>query len=202
MTQREAGLARETTLSAAHILRLATREAHESVERLSSMQRLAEGDLDIADYAAVLRGHLAVVAPWERHCAGWLQAISDGDWHYRPRAPLLWTDLQALGTTPSVTDGPASLPDGGPEFRWGMLYVLEGSQLGGRIIARALRQRLPGCERALGYFEAGVHDPAEWRRFQQRLDRVLVAEQQRHAAIQGAHAMFALFERYLAVETA
>ena len=92
--------------------------------------------------------------------------------------------------------------DHGVAHRWGMLYVIEGSQLGGRLIARALRARQPQLDGALTYFELGEDDPAAWRRFQQRLDAALDDDERRGDAVDGARAMFSLFHSHLATDLA
>ncbi|MEE7546111.1 biliverdin-producing heme oxygenase, partial [Xanthomonas sp. Kuri4-1] len=86
--------------------------------------------------------------------------------------------------------------------RWGMLYVVEGSQLGGRLIARGLRAQRPALAGALRYFELGDADPGAWRRFQERLEHALGDAAARDEAIAGARAMFAHFHFHLAAECA
>jgi heme oxygenase (biliverdin-IX-beta and delta-forming) len=83
-----------------------------------------------------------------------------------------------------------------------MLYVVEGSRLGGRVIARRLRQTLPDAAAALAYFELGDADPACWRRFQQRLEHALPTPAPRQGAVAGARAIVAHFHTHFALESA
>ncbi|WP_425526956.1 biliverdin-producing heme oxygenase [Xanthomonas perforans] len=119
-------------------------------------------------------------------------------WHSRRRVPALRDDRRALGQHPDL---PAALPATADDAaRWGMLYVIEGSQLGGRVIARSVRKQQPALAGALRYFEMADDDPAGWRRFQAALDRRLATPSARDAAIDGAQAMFAHFHTCLAAE--
>lgn len=189
-----------TPLTAAQLLREATERQHRAVERLPMMRTLLSGRLSVRDYVQVLRRHHAVLAGWEQRESAWLHASGDARWRYQPRSPLLAQDLAALqASPPSPAPAPPAAEAGS---RWGMLYVVEGSRLGGRVIARQLRQTLAEIAPALSYFELGHADPACWRRFQQRLEQALPTPESRQAAVDGARAMFAHFHTHFALETA
>ncbi|WP_045728780.1 biliverdin-producing heme oxygenase [Xanthomonas sp. GPE 39] len=185
--------------TASRLLREATASQHEAVERLPMMRALMSGVLSLCDYVQLLRCHYAVLAGWEQREAAWLRDCGDARWRYQPRSPLLAQDLFALQVPPPtlLSDPPVHAAGSG----WGMLYVVEGSRLGGRVIARQLRQRLPSVASAVHYFELGDADPDAWRHFQQRLEHVLTTPTQQQAAVDGARAMFAHFHTHLALET-
>ncbi|KTF40130.1 biliverdin-producing heme oxygenase [Xanthomonas translucens] len=187
-------------LTASRLLREATAQQHLTVEQLPAMRALLRDSLSVPDYVQVLRRHHAVLAGWEQRESAWLHASGDADWRYQPRSPLLEQDLAALRATPPLPAPAPAAADAGN--RWGMLYVVEGSRLGGRLIARRLRQTLAAAAPALAYFELGHADPACWRRFQQRLEQALPTPQSRQAAVDGARAMFAHFHTHFALETA
>lgn len=66
------------------------------------------------------------------------QRLGLSDWPGRRRAALLEADLRALGAPPAV---PAPAPDVEPLPRAvGCLYVLEGSLLGGQLVAKRLQE--------------------------------------------------------------
>ena len=129
-----------------------------------------------SDYGAFLQAHARALAP--------LEAVA------RPassRLPQLTEDLAALGLPvpePLAIDG-----HGSEAFRWGALYALEGSRLGGAMLERRVA---PGLPRA---YLSCVHDRGGWIAFQQSLDAA--AEEGGDAwvdeAIRGAEAAFALF---------
>ncbi|PKV10584.1 biliverdin-producing heme oxygenase [Xanthomonas prunicola] len=184
--------------SAALALRQATQDAHRLVEAVPLMQALGHGRIDSAAYAQILRRHHALLSGFEAQLSDWLTTLVGNGWHYRRRVPALREDLRALGQQPDL---PVALPSVADDAaRWGMLYVIEGSQLGGRMIARSVRKQQPELAGALRYFELADDDPAGWRRFQAALDRRLTTPSARDAAIDGAQAMFAHFHTCLAAE--
>lgn len=171
------------------------------VEAVPLMQALGQGQVDSAAYAQILRRHHALLAGFEAQLSDWLTTVVGNGWHYCRRVPALREDLRALGQQP---DPPVALPSAAAgaddAARWGMVYVIEGSQLGGRMIARTLRRQQPALAGALRYFELADDDPAGWRRFQAALDRRLDTASARDAAIDGAQTMFAHFHTCLAAE--
>ncbi|MBB4131745.1 biliverdin-producing heme oxygenase [Xanthomonas sp. 3075] len=184
--------------SAALALRHATQDTHRLVETVPLMQALGQGRVDRAAYAQILRRHHALLAGFEDQLNDWLCSLVGTGWHYRRRLPALGEDLRTLGQQP---DAPIAAPAAGSDAaRWGMLYVIEGSQLGGRMIARTLRKQQPALADALRYFELADDDPAGWRRFQAVLDQRLTTPSARDAAIDGAQAMFSHFHTCLAAE--
>ena len=78
---------------------------------------------------------------------------------------------------------------------WGELYVVEGSALGGRIIARRLRELFP--HRTHQFYAVGENAPSSWRHFQTLLDSHLTDDASRRLAIDGALTMFARFRQAL-----
>ena len=79
---------------------------------------------------------------------------------------------------------------------WGMLYVLEGSTLGARLIAAQLRRSLPPGT-GIAYFSLGASDPGHWRRFEICLEAAL-ADPSLHAdAIAGAQRVFIEITRHM-----
>ena len=106
----------------------------------------------------------------------------------RDRAPAARADLRRLGATeaeiarlPTATPRPV---DGAAEAL-GVLYVLEGSRLGGRVIRRDLERRLGPDIATAGSFFGGPSP--DWRAFVARLDREL-ADGPRLERAQGAAA--------------
>jgi len=184
----------------ARALREATAQAHAAVEALPHMHALAHGALPCDQYVRVLQQHLALVEPWERTHAAWLQTLAAQGWHYRARGPALRADLATLGVAAPAA---APLTEAEPAaVAWGQLYVIEGSLLGGRLIARAFRAAQPALSAALAYFDLGSEAPGAWRQFQACLEAALPSAAQRQAAIGGAQSMFARFHQQLAAGVA
>jgi heme oxygenase len=147
-------------------LRRGTSATHARIETIPALARLLAPGLGTADYVAVLRAMHAFLAGIEpavaRALATWpdAAALLDGS---RPRA--LAEDLAWFGaTTPPPIDPPA-LPD--TEAALGALYVIEGSGLGARVIARHLADTLGVSPGAGASFYGGQSAEAarqRWRR--------------------------------------
>ncbi|WP_157271651.1 biliverdin-producing heme oxygenase [Azohydromonas aeria] len=153
-------------------LRRACAGRHEAIEALL---RLDEA-LEPARYARVLAGFAAFVPRWEALVRARLPARLHGWFDARSRLPLLRRDLAALHLAPAAVDDPVAalaLPDLGAAL--GSMYVLEGSALGGQLIARQLRQRWDmGPDNGAGWFTGhGARTGALWADFRACLAREL-----------------------------
>lgn len=182
-------------------LRETTRHEHAAAERTPVMQALLHGRLDAATYARLLLGQYALHRAWEVERAAWLRGVADAGWHYASRSERLARDLADWGLFPE--DEPSPLPAapisqviGSPSASWGELYVIEGSALGGQILARLLEQRFPG--HAHHFFRIGQEaGRGTWRTFQSMLDTQLATPMQQQTAIAAARAMFHRTQRML-----
>jgi heme oxygenase len=162
-------------------LRAGTRVAHEQLDGLFAGFDLA----DRASYAAFLLAHADALVPGE----AWLDANGAGrvtaDWPDRRRAGALAADLAALGEALPSGEPFAAAAD--PASVAGVLYVIEGSRLGGRMLARGVA---PGL--AHTYLDAGRGQPS-WPALLATLDRVIGDDAA--PAVAAATAVFARFER-------
>lgn len=151
-------------------LRTATHDQHERVDALMDLSRLHER----AHYVRVLRVLDAFLAGWEPAVFAvlpdrwqpWLRA--------RSRRAFLRQDLQQLGVepAPAVRFGPLD----GAAAAWGSVYVMEGSALGGQLIARTLAQAGLDASHGAAYFHGwGGATGAMWREARQLLASELQA---------------------------
>lgn len=149
-------------------LRRATRERHAAVDQLLDLQRLTQR----ACYGRVLQVFEAFLAPWEQAVAAALPA--EADWlQQRSRLPMLRRDVAALGL-PALARMPAPVLLPSRPAAWGSLYVVEGSALGGQVIARALGAAGIGPDSGAAYFHGwGPATGSMWRGFRLRLAREL-----------------------------
>lgn len=140
-------------MSAHAALRAATAPNHEAVDQ-------AFGSFDLADagaYGRFLTAHARALPAIEAALAG-IAGVPP----IRPRTPLLHADLAALGLAI-----PDPLPFAAPADRataFGAAYVIEGSRLGGGMLARRVPPGLPHA------YLSATHEPGEWRAFGQALD--------------------------------
>ncbi|MFK2903769.1 biliverdin-producing heme oxygenase [Dyella ginsengisoli] len=183
-------------------LREATRHEHAAAERTPVMQALLHGRLDAATYTRLLLGQYTMYRAWEAERAAWLHGeLAAAGWRYASRSERLARDLADWGRSPE--DEPSPLPAapisqviGNPSASWGELYVIEGSALGGQILARLLEQRFPG--HAHHFFRIGQEaGRGTWRTFQSMLDSQLSNPMQQQAAIAAARNMFGRAQRML-----
>lgn len=161
---RSTDTARESDVLAA--LRRATASRH---ERLDSGLPLAAPDASLADYAH----HLQLLHAWLLPLAAAWPGSADGPQAAgispAPHLALIEADLAdpALASCPGTpfAPSPAWLDGTGAAYRWGVAYVVEGSQLGGAVLYKRLATQL--APHPLRYLHgAGEGGPGpRWRAF-------------------------------------
>lgn len=128
-----------------------TRDLHDTLDRRIG----AFGDA--VAYGAFLTGSHAFRAALEPRLAR-----TEG-WQVQPLAPLIAQDLADLGLP--VPAAPAALALPTPAARAGACYVLEGSALGGRLLARRAAALGFGARHGARHLAAQTASPARWRQF-------------------------------------
>lgn len=173
-------------------LRAGTAPDHERLDGL-----FAGFDLtDPAGYRAFLTAHALALPAVEQalDAAGFAGDLAD--WPDRRRTGVLAADLAALG---GVMPPPLPAPDlPSAAARWGAAYVVEGSRLGGAMLARRVGGDMPRAYLATP-LPAGA-----WRHFLAELDSHLPEADDQADAVAAANAIFAMFEaagRKVAAET-
>jgi len=167
-------------------IRLATRAAHERVDRLYSVFDLA----DPQDYRRFLIAHHDVFPQCEAilDTSGARRLVPD--WTQRMRAADLATDLTLLGIDPAPVL-PASPV--GEAAMFGMMYVLEGSRLGGAVLARrVLANPDPDCRAATRYLRHG-EGLKLWPSFVAAFTASPIVDDHRDAVIASALRTFDMF---------
>ena len=178
--------ARESDVLAA--LRQGTNARH---ERLDSGLPLSKSDATLADYAT----HLQLLRAWLAPMKEWLAGFHDGPQGAGglPEAPHL-SLIEADLAEPSLAGLAAPLPASGPgwpadasaAYRWGVAYVVEGSQLGGAVLYKRLTDQL--APHPLRYLRgSGEEGPGpRWRAFMLALRAEVRGEQEVADACAGA----------------
>jgi heme oxygenase len=143
--------ARETDALAA--LRTATASRHQA---LDSGLPIGAPDASLGDYAS----HLAMLRAWLAPLQGWLGGFNNGpQFDLASRLDLIEQDLaeQGMPLAPVVKHARQAWPAAAsPAWRWGVCYVIEGSQLGGAVLYQRLHERLaPHPLRYLKGIDAG-----------------------------------------------
>lgn len=163
-----------------HALRAATQHLH---ERLDSQLPLAR-PADAAESLRRYHQHLQVLH-------GWLLALAPQvaplDWGAGDLAALQ-ADLADAGLSGDDAGAPLPAPTGLAAV-WGMAYVVEGSQLGGRVLLKRLHGA--GVQAPLRYLQGrGAGTGAHWQSFLQALRVALAMPQDLAAAQDGARWAF------------
>jgi heme oxygenase len=147
-------------------LRSATAQAHASLHEHPAFVALVEGNATVELYRSLLGRLYGIYRPLEVALAGAGHHLpSDLRPAHRSRAALMAQDLVALGLDAGAV---ARLPTKGdvlpPTSRseaLGALYVVQGSALGGEVIAGSLRRRFAG---QCAVFTGFADDRQTWKR--------------------------------------
>lgn len=178
-------------------LRDATRPLHDRVEAAVD---LGARTRSAADYRALVAAFYGLHAPLEERLAALPWDEAGLDFGARRKAPLLRADLRALGLDPDAVPRCPDLPDAGTVAAgFGCLYVLEGSTLGGQLIARDVEATL-GLDAGSGaaFFRSyGADVGPMWRSFTRALDAYVRTGARREEAFAAATATFETFERWI-----
>ncbi|MBB4286377.1 biliverdin-producing heme oxygenase [Roseospira goensis] len=185
-------------------LRAATREPHEALHRAALLAPLQAPRLEAARYGRILARFDAFLTVAETQVLipadPWLARQGFARASRRPALAADLADLARAGVTPTA-DPPAppaiALPSG-PGAALGVLYVTEGSRLGGRGLARHLAGALPapvaGATRFLGSPEVDL--ATHWRRVGAVIDTAGRDPGHAAAALEAARRAFALLHHW------
>jgi heme oxygenase len=195
---RTTGAAREPAPAADPVaaLRSATASRH---QELDSGLPIGAPDASLHDYAA----HLAMLRAWLAPLQAWLAGFTDGprfdlQFDLPGRLALIERDLAEPGMPAAPAPfmgGPDWPAAASPAWRWGVCYVIEGSQLGGAVLYQRLHERL--APHPLRYLKGDAAGPGpRWRAFMQALREQVRSPQEILDASAGA---CAAFDRILAL---
>ncbi|WP_109481382.1 biliverdin-producing heme oxygenase [Paraburkholderia sp. C35] len=172
-------------------LRDATGSRHALID--SSMPLSADAPT-LTDYCL----HLQLIAAWLAPLEAWLAHFDDGPQRalsFVARMPLIVRDLDEaalrhLGAPAFETQRDATpLPAADAAYRWGVCYVIEGSQLGGTVLYRRLRDSL--APHPLRYLSGdGVPPGPRWKHFIEAMRTQVVTVHDIARACEGAQAAF------------
>ena len=164
-------------------LRAETRAQHEATESIPFSTAILGGVLPRASYAAQLAAMLPVHRALETAIAGRVHPSHGAVWSDdMQRTPLLEADLDDLGATEA--EARMARPEAMLLAVWiedlaardpvailGVLYVLEGSTLGGAVLRRHLASAYGLTEGGLRYYSPyGIHPKPHWAAFSARMD--------------------------------
>lgn len=181
-------------------LRAETRPQHDATEAIPFSAAILEGSLPFASYVAQLAAYVPVHASLERAVTGKGHPALARVWEpTMRRVDLLHADLAALG----MTD--AALPDDAravsrsfaawvdetartqPVAVLGILYVIEGSTLGGAVLRKHLAASFSLTDAGLRYYSPyGSHPKPHWVAFSARMNELELTDAEADAVIEAA----------------
>lgn len=164
-------------------LRASTSESHAALDATVAGWRIETP----GGYGAFLGASYTALAPLELALEDTGVAEQLPDWPRRARRSALAADLAELGLDAPGFE-PADVPS--PDFGAGLLYVLEGSRLGAKFLARQVRAA--GAGLPLAYLTHGEGQDL-WRSFLTWLDAIPKVGFRTDAAEAGARYGFQCF---------
>lgn len=185
--------------TAAPTLKHQTAVPHQELEGivLPCLQAIATKN----DYAQLLKAFYGYFKPLEDAVAPFISPQTLPDWPQRRKASFILNDLSALADATVDLPRASALPtiQSVPQAM-GALYVMEGSTLGGKGIAKMLmKNRSTGLEEAhLQFFNGyGDHTGPMWTTFVNVLNSFSGNEQEVAQMVTAANETFSLFKTWL-----
>jgi heme oxygenase len=173
-------------------LKETVKTAHDKLENNSVLSPLFGENVSIEDYAnalATLHGFYAAV---EKNIMAFMADKPDlFDYQSRLKTPALEDDLKMLGKTPFISNIEFPAPKNVAELV-GMIYVLEGSTMGGQFLVRKIGDKFP-TRFFSGY---GENTAKKWREFWTFANAVCTVEKHEDVA-KIATLLFELIKQHL-----
>lgn len=204
MVQHQDGTAR------AHV-KACTDSAHKRLHGVPQFDALLRGTLSLEDYADLMAVLSAFYQELDAVAASACQIYLNPaiPYRYRPRSPLIGADVAAvrdrLGRHSASSQAEFLRPDlpaiGSGAALAGLVYVVDGATLGGRLLNKSAA-RLLGAEDARGrsYWRwCDTHGAAQWKAALALIDRYGQEQSGRHEMAETALATFEALERQFAL---
>ncbi|MRW94653.1 heme oxygenase [Duganella sp. FT80W] len=168
-------------------LRAATAERHAELDTRTPLAAPAPDLRAYRDHLRLLEAWLAPLQDW-LDGAGPAQALPARDYLAQLRADLADPALAALPAVAPLSMDADWPRDAGTAYRWGVAYVVEGSQLGGAVLYKRLHEQL--APHPLGYLRGQGSPGPRWQQFLAALRGAVVTAPQIEEACQGARQAF------------
>lgn len=175
-------------------IRSATRSEHESLEQ--TLLPYIASIRSTKDYGRLLQAFNGYLFPVQERIMSFIDDEQVPDIAERRNARLLTDDLKALDQEsnsvfcedlPPISSFPEAV---------GALYVMEGSTLGGKIIARMISQKLGGNEGLQFFTGYGGNTGSMWKKFVDNLEH-LQHPNHNGTIVESVRKTFSLFDKWL-----
>jgi len=195
------GMHQTAPRDARRMLQAATHDAHVRLNRHPLLEQLTSPSYPLERYQQVIRAYFS--------CYGQIETAIDAalkhwkiDFDYASRRKHAWLlqDLSWFGISPPAIPRSATPPLITDEHSvYGVLYTIEGSSLGGRLIAQRLASHfgLTPAHGARFFFGYGENIDAYWNEIVSMLNARLTQPSTLSSAIRAANDTFQLIETCL-----
>jgi len=185
-------------------LRTATSQSHINLEALPISASIMNPEVTNSEYALYLRLMYDVVKDAEDNIFPAVASVIT-DLEERNKAYLLEKDLKALGNFTENSSKPVSGSLNNPSmaFALGIMYVIEGSSLGGRVILKNINAALGhDIENGAAYFGGyGGQTGSYWKNFLGMLTEYETENNNADEIIAGADYAFNAISRHFSENT-
>lgn len=170
-------------------LKSQTKELHDKVEASMNSNKIFDQTYTIEDYKNLLQQNALLIAKYEQAAIEVLneELGTSLELDKRVKAEVMQTELAKLGLQydPSVQQDNAGIS---AAKALGILYVIEGSTLGGNVIARALSKNEAFKDVSFNYFSFYKDQTGPmWTKFKTVLDEYVTSEEAKQECIDGAN---------------
>ena len=151
---------------------------------------IGRSDATLEDY----RAHLLLLRAWLAPLQAWLSTFQDGPQTLpsKDRLRVIEDDLGMCEILPHIGSGQFAqlrdrpwTGDARAAYRWGVCYVIEGSQLGGAVLYQRLKDGL--APHPLNYLRGESEGPGpRWRMFMQAIKAEVITQSDIEVACRGA----------------
>ncbi|MBW8360477.1 MAG: biliverdin-producing heme oxygenase [Weeksellaceae bacterium] len=159
------------------ILKENTKHLHDQTEARFNSQRIFEGTFTREDYENLLQYNYLFLLNFEKPVFDLISEDSSQKMNLdkRVKLPLVTQDVQFMNIERSKAIAVPQIKNEAEAL--GILYVMEGSTLGGNMIAKQLSKHPDFKEVSFGYFRCyGENTGSFWKNFKSVLDEVVTPE--------------------------
>jgi heme oxygenase len=179
-------------------IKIATLENHQQVEKLlvGKMKNIRSTE----DYVELLKMFYSYFSGLEQIIKPFISGDHLSDYEQRRKSEAIAYDIKILGGSVSAFANTDQLPIINNNLQaFGALYVMEGSTLGGKIIAGVLQKHLKfNDDEGLSFFTGyGENSMQMWETFKQALNTIVKSDEDEVEVVYAANETFIKFKQWL-----
>lgn len=152
-----------------------TKKYHDETEDHLQSKKIFDKSYTLDDYKKLLLHNYQLVSQYEPQILEKLKNHKELELHLRKKIDVLRTDLENLEISTETEDPPQNIENEAEAF--GALYVMEGSTLGGNVIAKQLKKNPEFEDVDFNYFGVyGENTGPYWQTFKSIIDEKITEE--------------------------